>query len=81
MIIHYLIYRAFASKYHISRIIYPNHHIMYLPEPIYDNHDMELLYHPSFYYREQRSILHISSSILNDQSLPLVLLDGSNRRE
>ena len=45
------------------------------------NHDMELLNHPSYYCREQRSILHIASSILNDQSLPLVLLDGSNRRE
>lgn len=69
--------RAFASKYHISRIVYPNHVIAYLPEPINVQPELDTHYRPSYYYREQRSMLHVTSSILDSQSLPIVLTDGS----
>lgn len=71
-----LLYRAFASKYHISRILYPNRQAIYLPEPENSLQDVEMIYHPSYYYREQRSMLHITSSILNEHAFPLVLSDG-----
>ena len=71
-----MITRAFASKYHISRIVYPDHTTVYLPESTGSLPELDTHYRPSYYYREQRSMLHVTSSILNGQSLPAVLTDG-----
>ena len=71
-----LMNRAFANKYHISRIIYPSQQIAYFPESSFQHEDSELYYQQSYHYREQRTMLHVTSSILHKQSLPVLLSDG-----
>lgn len=72
----FIISRSFASKYHISKIIYPDGQTVYLPEPFYDLSDVENVYRSSSWYRQQRTMLHLTSELLHNASIPLLLSNG-----
>lgn len=72
-----LISRSFASKYHISKILYADGLEVYLPEPLYDLSDVENVYRSSTWYRQQRSMLYLASDLLRNASIPLLLSYGS----
>ena len=71
-----IMFRSFASKYHISKINYPDGQSVYLPEPFYDLSDVENVYRSSSWYRQQRSMLHLTSELLHNASIPLILTNG-----
>lgn len=67
--------KAFAAKYHVSRLVYADGSAVYLPEPVYELHELSYTYHAASFYREQRSMLFAASTIMERHALPLFLMD------
>lgn len=67
--------KAFAARYHVSRLIYADGSAAYLPEPVYELHELSYTYHAASFYREQRSMLFTASAIMEQHALPLFLMD------